>query len=323
MDKSVERCLHFGNVLEPERARMIAIITSMEDKYMPSFSLLSTGKGDPKAGKAAQAGCLEGIFRILPATTWGRILHMPGAQREIRRLCAEYGISKVDLEKTDRFNACVCAGFCQRACLHYCGRNNSAGMHEAIGEPFRSSITLGRFRRTFRLLFAQAGLYADLRRECVLLSKHAKEAGLIPVIRINGLSDLPNLAEKLAQDVQAEDPGIRFLDYTKIAMYSNTHPSEPRLSWYRSRVYRSYSVSEHAGSVAFAEKLLSQGHSVSVVGDRPWEPGMTWQGYPTTNGDAHDIRFADPAGTVAWLSPKGPAKLLPAGREGHWVQLPD
>lgn len=137
---------------------------------MPSFRLLGTGKRDPKAGKAAAAGCLEGIFRILPSMTWGRILRMPGAQSEIRRMCAEYGVSLKDLRKSDRFNACANAGTCRRACLHYCGRNDSAQEHERIGEPFRSSITLGRFRRTFRLLFAQEGLYKDLRRECLLLS---------------------------------------------------------------------------------------------------------------------------------------------------------
>jgi hypothetical protein len=228
-----------------------------------------------------------------------------------------------DLEKTSGFNACANAGMCKLACLHYCGHNECASAQEEAGDPFKSSITLGRFRRSFRLLFAQDGLFQDLRRECLLLGKHAREAGLQAVIRINGLSDLPNLADNLAKDVQAENPAIRFLDYTKIAMYSNTHPSEPRLSWYRSRVYRSYSVSEASGSVAFAEKLLRNGHSVSVVGDRTWSPGMTWQGYPTIDGDTHDIRFTDPPGTVAWLSPKGPARSLPAGREGFWVQLPD
>jgi hypothetical protein len=290
---------------------------------MPSFRLLSVGKQDPKAGKAASAGCLEGIFRILPADTYGRILRMPGAQKEIRRMCAEYGISLDRLRKTSGFNACANAGFCQRACLHFCGRNDSAMQHEAAGDPFKSSITLGRWRRTFRLLFAQEGLFKDLKRECLLLGKHAREAGLIPVIRINGLSDLPNMVERIAQDVQAEDPSIRFLDYTKITMYSGTGSQEPRMSWYNGTVYRSYSVSEASSSVAFARKLLMQGHSVSVVGDRPWEPGMTWEGYPTLDGDLHDIRFADPAGTVAWLSPKGPARSLPAGREGFWVQRPD
>ena len=290
---------------------------------MPSFSLLSTGKGDPKAGKAPAVRCLEGIFRILPATTWGRIMKMPGAQKEIRRMCAEYGISLEDLRKADRFNACANAGACALSCLHFCGRNDSAHAHEHLGEPFRSSITLGRWRRTFRLLHAQEGLYQDLKRECLLLAKHAREAGLVPVVRINGLSDLPNLASRLAQDVQESDPGIRFLDYTKIQLYAGTGSMEPRLEWYAGTVFRSYSVSEHAGSVAFAEKLLAMGHSVSVVGDRPWEPGMTWEGHPTIDGDTHDIRFADPVGSVAWLTAKGPAKSLPAGREGSWVQLPD
>lgn len=290
---------------------------------MPSFRLLCSGKRDPKAGKAASAGCLEGIFRILPADTYGRILRMKGAQKEIKRMCAQYGVSRSSLEKTDRFNACANAGACRRACLHYCGRNDGAHAHEVAGDPFRSTITLGRFRRTFRLLHAQEGLYRDLKRECMLLAKHAREAGLVPVIRVNGLSDLPNLADRLAQDVQGEDPSVRFLDYTKIAVYSGTGSSEPRLSWYNGIVYRSYSVSEHTGSVAFAKRLLAMGHSVSVVGDRSWEPGLTWEGYPTVNGDTHDIRFQDPTGHVAWLSPKGPARALPAGREGFWVQLPD
>ena len=290
---------------------------------MPSFSLLSVGKRDPKAGKAAAAGCMEGIFRILPATTWGRILHMPGAQAEITRMCKEYGVSMQDLRKTVGFKACANAGICKIACLHYCGRNECAAAQEAIGDPFRSSITLGRWRRTFRLLHAQEGLYRDLKRECLLLAKHAKEAGLVPVIRLNGLSDLPNLANKIAQDVQESDPGIRFIDYTKIAVYSGTGSQDPRLSWYAGTVYRSYSVSEARGSVPFAKQLLREGHSVSVVGDRPWESGMTWEGHPTVDGDLHDIRFSDPPGHVAWLSAKGLAELLPAGREGFWVQLPD
>jgi hypothetical protein len=289
---------------------------------MPSFRLLSQGSEDPKAGKASSVGCLEGIFRILPSDTWGRVLRMHGAQVEIRRLCAQYGVSLQDLRKYAGFNACANAGACRRACLHYCGRNDSAQEHERIGDPFRSSITLGRWRRTFRLLHAQEGLYKDLKRECLLLGRHAKEAGLTPVIRVNGLSDLPNLADRLAQDVQREDPSVRFLDYTKIQLHSS-NGNDPRMEWYDGIVYRSYSVSEARGSVAFAERLLRMGHSVSVVGDRPWSPGMTWQGYPTTNGDLHDIRFQDPAGTVAWLTAKGPARLLPAGREGCWVQQPD
>lgn len=249
---------------------------------------------------------------------------MPGAQEEIKRLCAQYGVSPADLRKYAGFDSCAASTpSCRRACLHFCGRNECAAAQELAGDPFRSSITLGRFRRTFRLLYAQEGLFKDLRRECLLLAKHAREAGLVPVARINGLSDLPNLASRLAQEVQAEDPSVKFVDYTKIALYSSMYPAEPRLSWYQSRVFRSFSVSEASGSVTFARKLLAQGHSVSVVGDRPWEPGMAWEGFPAIDGDTHDIRFADPPGTVAWLTAKGPARSLPAGREGFWVQLPD
>jgi hypothetical protein len=270
---------------------------------------------DPKASKAVAFGYREGIVRFLPGTLLSQIL-LWAKQNPTGSIATchahwevEYGPLPLSAYKTDL--CCMASATCRKACLMFGGRNSGATEHFACCDPYRSSITFGRARRTWRLLADPGKATEEIAHEAQLLAGRAAKAGLQPVMRINGLSDLPGLADKVASLV---DDSIRFVDYSKI--------QNPNLFRRENRVFRSFSVSENKGSSQFAEAVLASGGSVAAVFHGEWVPGSTWHGYPTIDGDKHDLRFLDPPGTVAWLSAKGPAKSLPAG-PGNFVQIPD
>jgi len=270
---------------------------------------------DPKASKALAFGYMEGIVRFLPGTLMATILSWAKQDPEgpinaiHERWEASYGPLPGHAAKADL--CCMASGTCRQACLMFGGRNSSATEHFAAKDPYRSSITYGRARRTWRLLADPNRAIAEIAHEAFLLAGRAQKAGLKAVMRINGLSDLPGLADRIAAMV---DDSIRFVDYSKI--------QNPALFLPGNRVFRSFSLSENRGSESFAEAVLQAGGSVSAVFHGPWVPGSTWHGFPTIDGDAHDLRFLDPPGTVAWLSAKGPAFSLAAGT-GSFVKIPD
>jgi len=270
---------------------------------------------DPKAAKAVAFGYREGIVRFLPGRLMATVLEWAsqdptGPIAAIhQRWEAEYGPLPASACKADLCPAASRA--CRKACLQFCGRNEASTEHFAARDPYRSSITYGRARRTWRLLADPEKAVQEIAHEAVLLEGRAQKAGLKAVIRINGLSDLPGLADRVASLV---GDTIQFVDYSKI--------QNPALFLPGNRVFRSFSLSENRGSEQFAEAVLAGGGSVSAVFQGEWKPGSTWHGFPTIDGDKHDLRFLDPPGTVAWLSAKGPAERLPAGSR-HFVKLPD
>ena len=276
---------------------------------------ISDPGSDPKASKAVAFGYREGIVRFLPGTLLATVLAWAREDPEgtiaatHERWEAEYGPLPAHAAKADL--CCMASGTCRQACLMFGGRNEAATEHFQAKDPYRSNITYGRSRRTWRLLADPNRTIREIAHEAVLLEGRAQKDGLKAVMRINGLSDLPGLADRIAAMV---DDSIRFVDYSKI--------QNPSLFLPGNRVFRSFSLSENRGSEAFAEAVLASGGSVSAVFHGEWIPGSTWHGYPTIDGDKHDLRFLDPPGTVAWLSAKGPAKALTAGT-GSFVKLPD
>ena len=270
---------------------------------------------DPKASKAPAFGYREGIVRFLPGTLMATILSWArqdptGPIAAIhQRWQEEYGTLPESACKADL--CCMASESCRQACLMFCGHNSSATEHFQARDPYRSSITYGRARRTWRLLADPEKAVQEIAHEAQLLAGRAQKAGLKAVVRVNGLSDLPGLADRIAALV---GESVQFVDYSKIQNRNLFSPGN--------RVFRSFSVSENRGSEQFAESVLAAGGSVSAVFQGEWIPGSTWHGFPTINGDAHDLRFLDPPGTVAWLSAKGPAKQIPAG-SGSFVQIPD
>jgi hypothetical protein len=142
---------------------------------------------------------------------------------------------------------------------------------------------------------------AQLHKNIQKLVKRAAKLGLIPAVRINGTSDLPQLALQLAADY----PDVQFYDYTKI----------PR-PWDRLRAnyHLTFSLSEN--NLPSALDALAHGVNVAVVFNvkRGHDLPTHWREYTVIDGDMHDLRFLDkiPPGSaspvIVGLRAKGQAK---------------
>jgi len=133
-----------------------------------------------------------------------------------------------------------------------------------------------------------------LRWDIGALIKRAAKLGLKPAVRINGTSDLPQIARTMAR----EFPNVQFYDYTKIP--------RPEL-----RVLPNYHLTfSYTGhNDADAMGALANGVNVAVVFDtrRGYELPEEWRGYRVVDGDLHDLRFTDAVGVVVGLRAKGAA----------------
>jgi hypothetical protein len=193
-------------------------------------------------------------------------------------------------------NVCVysTAG-CRDACLNTAGRGRFQRIQQA------------RIRKT-RLLFRDrpaflAQLYCDI--EAII--RKADRDGMMPVVRLNGTSDLPWLPFELAPKF----PQVQFMDYTKIPK-----PWERVMHNY----HLTFSLSED--NLMDAIVCLQRGYNVAVVFDvkRGQPLPKTWGNYniPVIDGDVNDLRFLDPKGVVVGLRAKGPARQDSSG----FVQSP-
>lgn len=166
------------------------------------------------------------------------------------------------------------------------------------------NVYAGRLRRTRLYLTDRPAFMAQLRRELALLARRAERKGLQAVARLDGTSDLG-----LAMHLAPEFPTIMFYDYTKV---------EARVRrWLRERgagrlenYHLTYSLG--AGNLTEAALLLGEGANVTAVFRTPSRAKGPlpewWRGVRVIDGDAHDLRFLDPAGgVVVGLRAKGSA----------------
>src|SRR5215475_10434490 len=124
------------------------------------FKLLSV-ESDAKTSKGSEFGVLTGILYLAPAN-----------------------------EASDATNLCPMATEeCKRACLYGAGM---AGLFPAIKQA--------RVAKSQQYLNDRAGFVATLRADIARLIDMAEKRGMKPAVRINGTSDLPQLARELAQD---------------------------------------------------------------------------------------------------------------------------
>jgi hypothetical protein len=178
---------------------------------------------------------------------------------------------------------------CIEACLFTAGRG---GMQTAIH---------GRIRKT-RLLFEEKETFLlQLQRDIAALVRKAEREGLIPLVRLNGTSDLAWEKMKLnGRSLMELFPEVQFYDYTKIRARAD--------KFARGNMPENYSLvfSLTESNDADARKVLAAGAPIAAVfgGALP----DTFLGAPVINGDEHDARVENMAAVVVGLSAKGRAK---------------
>lgn len=173
---------------------------------------------------------------------------------------------------------------CTKACLNTSGHGRYSNVQQA------------RLARTRFFFEHNAEFYAQLQKEIDAAKRKARRLNLTLAVRLNGTSDLPVLARKVA----AANPDIIFYDYTKIPK-----PWERELENYR----LTFSLSEN--NMADALDAIDHGINVAVVfsGELP----ETWHGYKVVNGEDSDLRFLDPRGVIVGLTAKAKAKRDTSG----------
>lgn len=191
----------------------------------------------------------------------------------------------------DGINLCpMSSAGCRRVCLNTAGR----GM--------MSNVQAGRLRKRALFVSDRPAFVARLQDDVATLRRMAARQNLRPACRPNGTTDIA--WELVAPSLFAENPDVRFYDYTKIPARMKRYlagkfPPNYALTFSRSET-----------NDADALEILSLGGNVAVVFDTPKGQALPteWHGYPVINGDDNDVRFEDPRGVVVGLRAKGQAK---------------
>jgi hypothetical protein len=233
------------------------------------MNLLSTG--NPKILKGLKSGYNTYILHLAPADLSG-------------------------------YNTCpkATAG-CKSACLNTAGRG---GMFKK-GET-TNAIQKARIRKTKMFYEQRQDFMLALKKDIELAIKQSKRLGLIPVIRLNGTSDLSWEKYDMipGQNVFECFPDIQFYDYTKILGRKVKGIANYNLTF-----------SAADGNDADVYSAIAQGYNIATVfGIKKTLPmPETYMGRPVFNGDDSDLRFLDPKGVVVGLYAKGKAKKDTSG----------
>ena len=188
---------------------------------------------------------------------------------------------------------------CAAACLYNAGRGKFNSVQQA---RINKTLFLKEDKNNFLI-----NIYLDIQS----IIRKAEKKNMIPVIRLNGTSDLPFENFKL-NDKSLFDhfSNVQFYDYTKshkrmIKYLSGGMPSNYHLT---------FSASEDNSLLVL--DVLKQGGNVSVVFD---ELPTNWNGYKVIDADKTDLRFSDPENVVCGLTFKGTRKEKEAAVETGFV----
>jgi hypothetical protein len=189
---------------------------------------------------------------------------------------------------------------CKAACLNTAGRG---GMFKK-GET-TNTIQKARIRKTKMFFENRQEFMADLVKDIELAIKQSIKKDLIPVIRLNGTSDLS--FEKyevvrngvLYRNIFDAFSDIQFYDYTKVLGRKVKDIKNYQLTF-----------SAADGNDRDVESAMYNGMNVAVVfGIKKTLPMPEYyNGVQVFNGDESDLRFLDPKNVIVGLYAKGKAK---------------
>jgi hypothetical protein len=178
---------------------------------------------------------------------------------------------------------------CASACLNTAGRG------------VMPHVQAARIRKTRLFLTDRLEFLRMLRFDLHLLQSTAQFRRMIPVVRLNGTSDIP--WEKYG--VMEEHPSLQFYDYTK-------HPKR-MLAYLQDSLPHNYHLtfSRSESNEMDCIRVLQLGGNTAVVFRK--ELPAEWKGYPVVRGDENDLRFLDGKNVVVGLTAKGQAKKDTSG----------
>ena len=151
------------------------------------------------------------------------------------------------------------------------------------------NVQKSRIGKTIEYIEDRPEFLERLNKDVIKCIKYSEKRKLKPCFRLDGTSDA-----FIARHFLKEFPDIQWYDYTKV--YS-------RLK--KSKAYKNYHLTFSFSGRNKREclKALNSGFNVAVSFKNEL-PASLW-GYPTLDGDKHDLRFLDPIGHVIGLTPKG------------------
>lgn len=210
-----------------------------------------------------------------------------------------------------KINVCANAELagCKAPCLNTAGRGKF------------NNVQAGRLRKTLYFVTEYEAFMNELATDINRLINKAKKLDVVPVVRLNGTSDILwerksfTLDEKTAKRIGRDAghyenmmslyPEITFYDYTKIAgRFNKNLPENYDLTF-------SYSgVESYQKQVSHA---IKQGARMAVVFRDHENIPTEWMGMPVVDGDEHDIRPINPQGVIVALKAKGDAKKDTSG----------
>ena len=184
------------------------------------------------------------------------------------------------------FQVCASASSgCLKACLNLSGMGKFSNVQDA------------RIAKT-KLFFEDRGAFMDkLVKEIQAAVKSSKKAGLIPVFRLNGTSDIrwENIPVRGYRNLFQLFPDIQFYDYTKHSNRKNI-PDNYHLTFSRSETNE--------------DQILTVTYNTAVVFE---SLPTTYLGLPVVDGTETDLRFLDPQGVIVGLVANGEGKKDTSG----------
>lgn len=209
---------------------------------------------------------------------------------------------------------CPDAGLCKGPCLRTSGHGAFSNVQAARRR--KTLLFKNKYGKFLDLLYKDL----DLIERRFLGETRSKLAGKKPVVRLDGTSDIG-----LAGQLSKAFPLLMFSDYTKNYKRALANTID-RSNGKSSNWHVSFSLSEGRESELHAYTILELGGNVAAPvaiakTDKIGTTGLSRiqlmdKVFPVVDGDAHDLRFLDPPGSVAVLRPKGRARNILPSYEG-------
>ena len=182
---------------------------------------------------------------------------------------------------------------CRAACL------NTAGHGKA------KFVQAARIRKTKMYFEDRQTFMSQLSAEISALVIRAKKANMVPVIRLNGTSDIAWETTTIMEQF----PEIQFYDYTK--QYKRMKRFLTDKTWPKN-YHLTFSLAED--NDAAAETTLLMGGNVAVVFAEPKKEYWIGQAHmKVVLGDEDDLRFLDKKNVIVGLTAKGRARKDTSG----------